>query len=499
MTKLNPEAYSRKIREGKVPILVKFNQAIGAIPDTIKNWVFNTFVLLYYNQVLGVDARLVSIALAIAIVFDAITDPLVASISDNLKGKWGRRHPLMFLSALPLGASIFCVFAPPQALTHTGLFAWLLTFVLLTRGCMTLFFVPWAAITAELSDDYEERTSIMAYRYAVGWTIAVCFPVFVYTFLFPTTEAFPVGQLNPAGYENLGFAAALLMVSAILATTWLTRKEIPYLRQHTQQVELFSFRRIFRELFTALQNAQFRLVFFIVLISSAISGTTANITIYMNTFFWGLNTDDLRWFVFSATGAVIAFPLVAAIQKRWDKKDILLWCSIISLFDGIIIVNLRFLGVLPENGDPLLLYILVGAGVFAAGIAVVHGIIASSIVADILDDHELRTGNRQEGMFFAGLSFSGKAVSGLGIVLGGFIIALIQFPVGVMPSDVPADIIFNLGIAVGVLVPLLHLIPIAMITRYQITRDEHARIRRALDERAASVNQSPQPERESPA
>ena len=479
-------AYSRVEREGKVPTLVKFNQAIGAIPDTVKNWVFNTFVLLYYNQVLGLDARWVSIALAVAIIFDAITDPLVASISDNLRGKWGRRHPLMFLSAFPLGISIFCVFAPP-AIEGMALFTWLMTFVLLTRGFMTLFFVPWAAITAELSDDYAERTSIMSYRYAIGWTIGVSLPVIVYTVIFPSTEEFPVGQLNPAGYSNLGMVAAILMISAILLTTWFTRKEIPYLRQHTQETVQFGLSRIIGELIEALKNPQFRLVFLIVLISSTISGVTSNVGIYMTTFFWGLNTDDLRWFALSATGAVLAFPLVAAIQKRWDKKTILLWCSIISLLDGILIINLRFLGVLPENGDPLLLAILVGAGVFAAGIAVVHGIIGSSIVADTLDDHELRTGTRQEAMFFAGLSFSGKAVSGLGIVIGGFILALIEFPTGVLPSEVPSDKILLLGVSMGVMVPLLHLIPISMIPRYKITREEHARIRRELDAKKAAA------------
>ena len=475
-------AYSRVEREGPVPKLVKFNQAIGAIPDTVKNWVFNTFVLLYYNQVLGLDARWVSIALAVAIIFDAITDPLVASISDNLRGKWGRRHPLMFISAIPMGVSMYCVFSPP-AITELALFTWLLTFVLLTRGFMTLFFIPWAAITAELSDDYGERTSIMSYRYAIGWTIGVSFPVIVYTFIFPSTEAHPVGQLNPEGYSSLGFVTGSLMLSAVLLTTWFTRKEIPFLRQHTGEVENFGLRRIFTELIEALKTQQFRLIFFIVLISSTISGVTTNMTIYLQTFFWGFNTADLRWFALSATGAVLAFPMVAAIQKRWDKKNILLWCSIISLIDGIIIINLRFLGVLPENGDPMLLYILVGAGVFAAGIAVVHGIIGSSIVADTIDDHELRTGTRQEAMFFAGLSFCGKAVSGLGIVIGGFILAMIEFPTGVLPSEVPADKILMLGVTMGVMVPLLHLIPISMIPRYKITREEHARIRRELDAR----------------
>tara|TARA_R110002073_G_scaffold7456_10_gene42421 strand:+ start:1926 stop:3410 length:1485 start_codon:yes stop_codon:yes gene_type:complete len=475
--------YERKTRDGPVGFSTKIYQGIGALPDTVKNFVFNTFILLYYNQVLGVDARLVSLALAIAIIFDAITDPLVASVSDNLRTRWGRRHPLMLISAFPLGLSVYCVFIPPTELANLQLFAWLLTFVLLSRGFMTLFFIPWAATTAEFSDDYGERTSIMAYRYAFGWIIGVSFPLFAYTFIFPSSEAFPIGQLNPEGYPKLALAAGIVITCGVLATTLLTRREIPFLRQHTGATTSLTLSRIIRELFAALKNRQFRLIFIIVLISSAISGTTANIGIYMTTFFWGFDTGDLRWFSLSATGAVLAFPLVSYIQKRWDKKSILLWCSIISLFDGIIIVNLRFLDVLPENGDPMLLIILVAAGVFAASIAVIHGIIGSSIVADILDDHELRTGLRQEAMFFAGFSFSGKAISGLGIVLGGFIIAMIEFPTGVMPGDVPAQQIMWLGICVGVLVPLFHLIPIAMITRYTITREEHSRIKAALEKR----------------
>ena len=114
------------------------------------------------------DAFLVSIALAIAIVFYAVTDPLVASLSDNAKGRRGRRHPLMLLASLPLGGALCAVFVPPSGLSETGLFGWLLTFTVLTRGLMTLYFVQWAAIAEELSNNYDEGTSVMAYRYAVG-------------------------------------------------------------------------------------------------------------------------------------------------------------------------------------------------------------------------------------------------------------------------------------------------------------------------------------------
>jgi Na+/melibiose symporter-like transporter len=112
------------------------------------------------------------------------------------------------------------------------------------------------------------------------------------------------------------------------------------------------------------------------------------------------------------------------------------------------------------------------------------------MLADILDDHELRTGYRQEGMFNAALSFSGKAISGVGIILGGLIINLIEFPTNLPPAAVPAEIIFRLGLVVGVIVPLFHLIPISLTFRYKITRQVHAAIRTALAGRkAAAINQ----------
>ena len=475
--------YVRRARDGRLTFSTKLYQGIGAIPDTVKNWSFNVFTLLFYNQVLGMDAFFVSIALAIAIVFDAITDPLVATLSDNLKTRWGRRHPLMLTASLPLGAALFAVFVPPEGLSDVGLFVWLLVFTVLTRGLMTLYFVPWAAIAAELSDDYHERTSVMAYRFALGWAIGVSLPLFVFIFIMPGTQEYPVGQLNPAGYPRMALVAGCLMTAGALATTLLTWREIPFLRQHAAEAARFSFAQTARELLQALRNRQFALIFLIVLAMSAIGGTTANIGIYMTTYFWGLTTEDLRWFALSAVGALLAFPLVALVQRRWDKKHILLACGVVSLVEGLVVVNLRFLGVLPENGDPMLLVILVGVGVSTVGIAVIQGIIAASIVADLLDDHELRTGYRQEAMFNAALSFSGKAVSGFGTILGGLIITLIAFPTNVAPADVPADAILRLGIVVGVAVPLLYLIPIGMVTRYRITRARHAEIKAALDAR----------------
>ncbi len=482
MSESNP-AYQREHRGGKVPVSTKFYQGVGTIPDTVKNLVFNTFILLFYNQILGMDAFYVSVALGLATFVDAFTDPIIASLSDNARTRWGRRHPFMLGASLPLGLGIYLVFAPPAGLSDLAMFLWLFFFVIFTRTCMSLFTVPYGALAAELSDDYDERTSIMAYRFALGWFIGVSFPVFIYTFVMPATDEYPAGQLNPDAYPIMGIYAAVLLTSAALFSTVFTWRDIPYLRQHITETPGFSFRNTFEEVIRAFKTKQFTLLFSVILLISIFAGVTRNLTIYMYTFFWGLTTEELRWLAIAAIGAIIGFAIVSPMQRRWDKKDIVIGLTVVSIFDGMFVVALRFLDVLPANGDPWLLVILIAAATFAAGLAVVQGILFVSLIADALDAHELRTGYRQEGMFYAGFGFSAKAASGLGIVFGGLIISIIQFPTQMMPTEVPSEMITRLGVFVGLAVPLLYLIPTYLATKYDITREVHAEIRAELDAR----------------
>lgn len=476
-------SYNRQERSGRLATSVKLAQGVGAIPDTIKNWVFHTFVLLFYSQILGVDALLVSLALSVSIIVDGIADPVIGSISDNLHSKWGRRHPLMLLGSVPLGVCFYFVFVPPPGLSHMELFWWLVSFMILTRIFLSIYFVPWAAIAAELSDDYHERTSVMAYRFAVGWFIGLVFPVVTFGAIMVNTPEYPAGQLNPAAYPTMALIGAIIMTSGALATTFLTWGQIPYLRQHSVRQSAPSIAQTIVEFRRGLGNDQFRLFFVIVLVASAISGTTQNMSIYMATFFWQLGSDDLKWFGLVGIGAVVAFPCLALLQRWFDKKYILLISATLSMLAGVVVVGARFLGIMPENGSDLLLTLLIIDGAFFAAMEVIRGVISASLIADILDQHELNTGYRQEAMFNAAVVFCIKATSGLGILFGGLILSVINLPVQSLPSEVPQDTINLLGLIVGFVLPLFHLIPISMVRRYKITRQVHADIRRSLDER----------------
>ena len=110
-------------RLGKVPLRVKLLQGFGTIPGQHKDWAFNTLLLLYYSQILGLSATVAAFALALSLVIDAVSDPLVGGLSDNFRSSLGRRHAFMLASILPTGLSVYGLFQPPQDLNQTLLAA----------------------------------------------------------------------------------------------------------------------------------------------------------------------------------------------------------------------------------------------------------------------------------------------------------------------------------------------------------------------------------------
>ena len=392
-------------RVGKVTTRTKFFQGIGALPETLKQFGFNTFLLLYYNQVLGLQASWVSVALFVAIAVDAVTDPIVGSYSDNFRSKLGRRHLLMYAAALPSGVCLYLLFAPPALDSDFALFAWLVFFTVGTRVSMTFFLVPWNALFAEFSDDYEERSVIVTYRLLLALVAGVVFTFVTFSFIFPSSEAFPQGQLNPDGYQTFAGVLSICVVSAILLTTHLTRDQIQYLMQPTHTPERFHIRRVMPEVAAALRNRDFLTLIVTVLASTAVVSTSVALEIYMRTYFWGLGPEDLRWFGLAYIGALIAFVTVVPLQNRIDKKYVMSICAALSLIDAAGLVALRFLDVLPDNGDPTLVGLLIVNGVFRAYIGATALIMFISMVADTLDVQELLTGQRQEGVFNSATAF----------------------------------------------------------------------------------------------
>ena len=159
----------------KLSIYRKIGYGSGGMAFGVQDMVFSTFVLFYYTQVVGLSGTLTGLALFIAMVWDAVSDPVVGSLSDNLRSRWSRRHPFMALGGLPLSLTLLALFMPPMDWDEMGKFYWFLGTCLLLRTFLTLYTIPHSAMPPELTDDYQERTSIIGVKSLMGWINGMVF------------------------------------------------------------------------------------------------------------------------------------------------------------------------------------------------------------------------------------------------------------------------------------------------------------------------------------
>lgn len=469
----------------------KLSFGIGSAAEGIKNVAFSLFLLFFYVQVHGLSASLAGTALFIALCFDAISDPVAGYVSDSWRSRWGRRHPFMYAAAIPLAISFYFVFTPPEGLGQWALFAWLTGFAILTRGAMTLYFVPHIALGAELSEDYEERTSIVSYRTAFGiiGSLAVYASV---SWFFPEGEDGVRGQLNNENYPAFAITCAVIMWLVIWVSAGGTHKEIPRLRAIENEPAPFQPLGVFRQSRTALTNPNFRVVFFATLSSYVMNGVNVALSLFVFTFFWELTANDMQLvLMIMPLGILLGVPFTKYVHRRFDKKPAIVfgmaWWAGLQLLP----VVLRLIGWFPENGASELMYLLAGIA-FIQGVGISFGTVTvGSMIADILDEQELKTGLRQEGVFFAALSFSAKATSGLGGLVAGVGLDLISWPQGEAiktAADVAPEIITRLGLLYGPLVALFGVFAIWLYTRYSLDRHNHAAIMDELRTKRAATH-----------
>src|SRR4030095_10212282 len=182
------------------------------------------------------------------------------------------------------------------------------------------YLVPWNALFAEFSDDYVERSSILTDRSLCVWIGGMIFTTAVWTFIFPTTAESP-GQLNPAAYHLFAPVLAICIGIAAFLTTHLTRREVPYLLQSVEG-KSFSFGQVFRDLRLAFGNRDYVALVIAVLGFSAIAGADGALEIYMQTYFWGLVSEDIRWFALTFIGSLAAFMLITPLARRLQQKQL---------------------------------------------------------------------------------------------------------------------------------------------------------------------------------
>ncbi|HSG90329.1 MAG TPA: MFS transporter [Pseudomonadales bacterium] len=447
---------------------------LGSIAYGVKDNGFSFLLMLFYSQVLGLSAALAGLALFIALIFDAVSDPLVGFWSDNTRSRWGRRHPFMYFAALPVAVTYYFLWNPPiDTSDQTTLFLWLVGASIGIRFLITLYEIPSTALVAELTTDYDERTKLLGYRYMFGWYGGLTVHFMAFSVFLVDSPEYPSGVLNPAGYASYGLVAAALIFLSIMVSTLGLHRYIPQLREAPVRSGAPPL-QVAKDLLVTLSNRNLLALFVAGVFAAIGAGVVTNFDIYMNTYFWEFTSSDIQWITLSLFGsAFLAMVCAPIITARFDKKYSAMGIYIVSIVWGTTPVVLRMGGWFPDNDWAGLLPLMIGFTMINVMLIVMFGIIQSSMLADVVEHSELRTGRREEGLFFAARTFAAKATSGVGTLLAGIILDLIAFPRGAQPGAVSEDVLFDLGLAYGPTVAVLYLLALACMSFYRISRSDH--------------------------
>ena len=309
----------------------------------------------------------------------------------------------------------------------------------------------------------------------------------VYWVFFPTTDEFNPGLLNADGYLPFTLTAGVILIGAIGLCVFGTAGEIPNLKraESTTKLSLINIVRDIREIF---RDRDFLVIFAGFMLWFLFGYIESVGSPFMNLHFWGLQTEDLAYLgLVTLCGLPVAFTLVPWVTRTFDKRNTMIGSSLAYLLLPNVPICLRLLEVqwYPDNNSPWILYINLSVAFVNAVSGTVAAVTYSSIYADLSDSHEYRTHQRREGAIFSARSFSGKAAGAFGLMIGGAILDLIQFPKNAPYGAVPDDVIWNLGLFVGPATSVFSAAGIGLFLFYRLDKSRHAEILQALEVRRA--------------
>jgi len=479
-------------RNRKLSVRAKIAFSSGSLEEAMVG-AAGVATMVFYNQVLGVSAVLCGTAFLIASMVDAVSDPLIGTLSDNVHTRWGRRHPFMFAAAFPFALCFYLMYQPPSGLEEYQLFLWFTATMVGWRLAKTFYLIPHDALGAELTDDYNERTSIFGWNYIVGMLGGIALSFFTLYVIFPSTPDFDNGLLDGDRYALLATFGSLFILAAILLCTFLTADQIPYLHAKNKLADAVKGSYVhavkhtwlnIKSLFTNRSYIGVCACWLILAVSGGVLGVMGT---YAFIYVFEFSTEQIavRSLVL-LPGAFLALTFSAYLTKLFDKKLTVVFTIIAAAFLVGLPFTLRLVGWFPDNGSQWLLPAFFGIWVLGYIALPVVPIVIDSQLVDIADEHELNTGNRSEGLIFSIRTFAIKLTSGLGGLLGGFGLEIIGFPQNASVETLTPEVLNGLLFMHGPLYWIIVYAGLGFALLYNIDRHRHAEILSALEATRAS-------------
>ncbi len=456
----------------KLPVGTKILYGFGSAAYGIKDNGFSVFLLYYYNQVVGMRADVVSLAIAIALFVDAFIDPLIGQMTDRTRTPIGRRHPWLYGAAIPIAVAWLLLWHPPEA-SATIQFFYLLSMAMLVRVTLSAYEVPSLALLPELSRDYHDRTSILRYRSLFGWASGLGIMVLAYGVLLTPSEKYPVGLLNMDGYSTFAIIGALIMAFAVLVSALSTHKRI--VGQYKAESAPPKTAEGFAQMLSAFRFSPFLLLMFAGVFAFTNQGLLFSMTPYLLTHVWEFNSAEMT--LYAAVlffGVILAFLLVTPVSKRTGKPKGAAYLTLFAVIMASAPYWLRMADLFPVPGSPYLMPSLFAFIIVGIGASISAMILTYSMMADVTDAYEFDAGKRAEGLFSSGMWFMQKMVGGMGILLAGLIIFAIELPAQAVPGSVDPAIVDNLALVFVSIVTVIGLLGTWAYTLFPLSEQDHS-------------------------
>ena len=465
---------------------LRTSYAVGAVANGVKNVSFSAYLMFFYNQVVGVPAAIVSVALALTLIIDAFADPFLGRWSDVTRTRWGRRHPFIYVSALPTSLFFILVWLPPSGLSNAQIGIWVFVTAMLTRVSISAFEINTQAMTAELTDDYSERTRLFSLRYWFLYIGQYGFSAVALLVFFAATPEYPRGQLNPQSYVGFAWLGGGMILLSMLTCGLGTHKRIPYLRQAETRPGPISAKTHFREMFAAFGNRAFLAIFGFGVFKFTAIGLYAATALYFNTYLFGLTSAQLALLTLdSVVAATIAAPLAPVMSRLLGKRASSMIFAILGVALSLSPLVLSYFDMFFAHGDARLLPTLFVIGAVYGAMVAISLINTSSMLADVVEDSAVRTGRYEAGTFFAAASFMQQCSTAIGLAVNGVILTWASFPAKVKIDQVTDAMMDSL---------IIHYVPVSfglwaigctMLLFYPITQARHLQNVESLKARRA--------------
>jgi GPH family glycoside/pentoside/hexuronide:cation symporter len=463
-----------------INLSTKLAYGVGEFTSEVTGSILVFFFLFFLTNVAGLDAGLAGTILLVGKIWDAVNDPIIGWLSDRTQSRWGRRYPWMAIAAIPFGICFALLWWVPSTSSQAGLFVYYCAIALIYHVAFTAVVLPYTTLGSELTEHYDERTSLVSYKagFSMGGNILG---------ILITLGIFSLIENPEQKYLIVGTIGGAIAALSVYLSIWGTRERFFKVQQKRQQSSRSSSLPLLQQVRIVLSNRPFLLLVGLYLCSWLGVQVTGNMLSYFVTSWMQLPETHIPGMALAVLGTgLVMMTLWSYLGKRLGKR--ITYCLAVPL-TLIAQVGLFFL----QPGQVVAMY---GVGMLAgAGLAVAY-FIPWSMLPDVIDLDELKTGQRREGIFYGFMVHLQKvgiaiAIFSVGKVLdfAGFISSSGEQATPTQPDSALLAIRWLIGPIPSVV--LIGGMILAFL--YPITRPVHEDILLKLSERKNQVDQPEAP------